>query len=151
MALKDLLVYVNSSKHCAQRIDLAIGLAQAHDSHLVGLYVTPDFFVPAYAAAQLPPDVLMAQRDLLAAARSKAKAEFEERARRAGLGAEWREAEGDSGEMAALHARYADLAVVGQLDPDEAVIEQEGDVPERVMLESGRPALVIPYAGRFAA
>ncbi|MFI4989001.1 MAG: universal stress protein, partial [Alphaproteobacteria bacterium] len=61
MALKDLVVHVNSSKHTGQRIDIAVRLAQAHDAHLVGLYVAPDFVMPPYVAAQLPSDILLAQ------------------------------------------------------------------------------------------
>jgi nucleotide-binding universal stress UspA family protein len=65
------------------------------------------------------------------------------------VSAEWREvSEGVEGD-AALHARYADLAIVGQLDPDRV----EGNLlwprPEQVTLASGRPVLVVPYAGRF--
>jgi nucleotide-binding universal stress UspA family protein len=50
---------------------------------------------------------------------------------------------------AIVHARYADLAIVGQLDPDN---EAPGSPlsPADVLLDSGRPALVVPYVGRFA-
>jgi nucleotide-binding universal stress UspA family protein len=151
MALKDLLVHVNGSKHASHRVDFAVRLALDFDAHLAGVYTMPEFTVPAYLAAQLPADVLSAQRALLGEARDRAKASFEERARKAGIKWEWRDAEGDPAEMAALHARYADLALVGQNDPDEELPELELDVPERVVLDSGRPCLVIPYAGKFTS
>jgi nucleotide-binding universal stress UspA family protein len=46
------------------------------------------------------------------------------------------------------HARCADLIIVGQRDRSfdfSAVL----DVPERIIMESGRPTLVIPNSGRF--
>src|ERR1700752_605089 len=48
----------------------------------------------------------------------------------------------------ALHARYADLTILGQLDPDEP--DTIRPRPEQVALVSGRPILVVPYVGNFA-
>ena len=39
MALKDLLVYVDQSKHAAERLRLAADLARRHQSRLTALYV----------------------------------------------------------------------------------------------------------------
>jgi hypothetical protein len=78
------------------------------------------------------------------------EAEFRERLRRDGLSGEWRLAEGSpAGEAVALHARYADLAVLGQQDPDGT--EPSGAILNAVLFGSGRPVLVVPYAGRFAS
>jgi nucleotide-binding universal stress UspA family protein len=46
------------------------------------------------------------------------------------------------------HGRAADLIVAGQTDPDWD-LSPLMDFPERLALESGRPVLVVPYAGRF--
>jgi nucleotide-binding universal stress UspA family protein len=45
-----------------------------------------------------------------------------------------------------LHARYADLVIAGQVDPRDP---EWADLrlPERVVLESGRPVMVIPFIG----
>ena len=149
MAFKDLLVHADRSKHCAQRLDVAVHLALTFDAHLAGLYTAPEPYVSPYVAGPLTPDLLELQRKLIADARDGVKADFEERMRKAGIAAEWREVEGEPARMAALHARYADLMVVGQNDPDEPVPDPDRDLPERVVLESGRPVLVVPYAGRF--
>ena len=50
----------------------------------------------------------------------------------------------------ATHARYADLAILGQIDPDDPVAGPRY-LPEEVVLGSGRPALVIPYIGAGAS
>ncbi len=148
MAFKDLLVHVNSSKHCGQRLEVAIHLARTFDAHLAGLYTAPELYLPPYVEGQIAPALLELQRTRLAEARHAAKADFEERMRRAGIAAEWREVEGWSAKMAALHARYADLMVIGQNDPDEP-LDADVDLPERVVLESARPVLMVPYAGTF--
>jgi nucleotide-binding universal stress UspA family protein len=150
MAIKDLLVSVNSSKHCGKRIDLAARLAQDFDAHLAGVFTIPEYYIPAYVAAQVPADVMAAHRELAEKERDTAKTDFETRMRKAGISWEWREAEGDAAERAVLHARYADMIVVGQNDPDEELSEAELDLPERVMLEAGRPVLMVPYAGSFS-
>jgi nucleotide-binding universal stress UspA family protein len=60
---------------------------------------------------------------------------------------EWRAVEGDSAEVTSVHARYADLTVLGQVDPDHPT--GASDLPEQVILGSGRPVIVVPYAGTF--
>jgi len=149
MAFKDLLVHLNSSKHCGTRVDLALGLAQRFDAHLTGVYTTPEFYIPTYIAAELPADILNAQRSLLEKGRDKAKAEFSEQMRKAAIKGEWRALEGTPGEMVSMSARYSDLVIVGQNDPDEVLPSVEADVPENVIMGSGRPTLVVPYAGKF--
>jgi hypothetical protein len=47
------------------------------------------------------------------------------------------------------HGRAADLIVASQADPDWD-LSGVMDFPERVALESGRPVLVVPYAGRYS-
>ena len=55
--------------------------------------------------------------------------------------------EGNPPAMVALHARYADLTVVGQPNPYEP---QDGDaVTVTTVMTSGRPVLAIPFAGDF--
>jgi len=46
------------------------------------------------------------------------------------------------------HGRAVDLIVAGQTDPDWD-LSPLLDFPERLALESGRPVLVVPYAGRY--
>jgi hypothetical protein len=43
-----------------------------------------------------------------------------------------------------MHARYADLIVLGQVNPDEPPYAAH-HVLEEVVLSSGRPALIVPY------
>jgi nucleotide-binding universal stress UspA family protein len=47
-------------------------------------------------------------------------------------------------------SHYVDLMVLGQRDPDDVLTtDVPRDFAESVVMESGKPTLVIPYAGRF--
>ncbi|MGQ9372033.1 universal stress protein [Azospirillum sp. ST 5-10] len=151
MALKDLLVVVDDGPAAAARIDVAAQLAARHDAHLTGLYVIAQPPLPAYVAAELPEEVRNAQRRAAEDRAAAAGRAFEERVRRFGLTdrSEWRAVRGDPTQAAALHGRYADLVVVGQIEPrrdrDTPVV-----MPQDLVFECGRPLLVVPYAGSFA-
>ena len=65
--------------------------------------------------------------------------------------AEWRELKLSNVDLPGAvleHARASDLIVASQADPDW---ELSGmfDFPERLVMESGRPVLVVPYAGAY--
>ena len=65
--------------------------------------------------------------------------------------AEWRSLKVPHVDLAGVvmdHGRSADLIVAGQTDPDWD-LSPLMDFPERLALESGRPVLVVPYAGQF--
>jgi nucleotide-binding universal stress UspA family protein len=149
MKLKDLLVYVDHDPACEARVDLALALAARHEAHLTGLHVMTWPRLPGYAEAELPPSFLDLQRRQLVERAGEAEEMFHTQARRHGVRAEWRAAEGDLADRVKLHARYADLTVVGQgLDIKNA----PGDLaalPENLVLGVGRPVLVIPRYGSF--
>lgn len=149
MKLKDLLVYVDHDPACEARVDLALALAVQHEAHLTGLHVMTWPRLPRFAQAELPPSFLDLQRQQLDERAGEAEDAFQARARRHGVRAEWRVAEGDLTETVKLHARYADLTVIGQgLDLENAPGEL-ADLPANLVLGVGRPLLVIPRYGSF--
>ena len=80
---------------------------------------------------------------------ARLKAAFDEATRNRPFIAEWRNVEivdMDPATAVIQHGRAADLIVASQSDPEW---EMSGffDAPERLALESGRPVLVVPYAG----
>jgi nucleotide-binding universal stress UspA family protein len=152
MSYKDLLVVLDSDAASRRRIDLAAGLAERFAAHLVGLYPLPVPEVPHhlsyYDPAVLNPFFLDLREQAQAAADAEREA-FEHAASLRGLSAEWRVVPEGGPTDAALHARYADLTILGQLDPDRGDVELIRPRPEQVTLASGRPILVVPYAGQF--
>jgi len=150
MAYKDLLVVLDATPACATRLDVAIGLARRFEAHLTGLHVFTNPYIPPYVAAQIPAEAIEAQRDAQRAQSEKLRVGFEAALSSAGVNGEWRQAEGNVNELAGLNARYADLVVVGQTEPETAGEPgTSDDLPEHLALDAGRPMLVVPYAGKF--
>ena len=152
MALKDILVHLDASPRATARLDLAAALAARHGAHLVGLHAV-EASLPVGLTAE-PGGIALGR--LVQRLREEAEASavhmrqvFEDRVRRDGLSAEWRESQGMPAEDVALHVRYADLAVVGQPDPDAAEAPVSEAILEAVLFTSGRPVLMVPYAGHF--
>jgi nucleotide-binding universal stress UspA family protein len=152
MSYKDLLVVLDSDAASRGRIELAAALAERFSAHLVGLYPLPVPEAPRHLGYYDPALLDPFFRELREKAREVSEKEreaFEHAASLRGLSAEWRVvAEGPEADPA-LHARYVDLTILGQLDPDRSDADIIRPRPEHVTLASGRPILVIPYAGHF--
>jgi nucleotide-binding universal stress UspA family protein len=55
----------------------------------------------------------------------------------------------EAGAGMVLQARYSDLVILGQYDSEERTPSVMPDFPEFVIVNSGRPVLVVPHTGRF--
>lgn len=149
MAYKTLLVLIDESKSNSGRLQAAIDLARAHDAHLTGLYVIREPYLPGFVTAQLPRDAVEGQRARAEDAAQAATNAFLAKADREGINADSRIARAQEHEAAARiarHARYADLVVAGQADPDEPGPGGRNLVTDLV-LSAGRPVLAVPYIG----
>jgi nucleotide-binding universal stress UspA family protein len=149
MSFKDLLVHVDSSEHCRVRLATAVGLARRFKAQLAGIYVMPAFEISPFLADQFP---RANQDDVDARAamgRDAAKEVFDAYTSKAGLATEWIEERGDATELVAKYARHRDLTVVGQTAPEVESMGVEPTLPEKVALSTGRPVLIVPYAGEF--
>lgn len=147
MAYKNLLLHIDDTKACGKRIDAAVALAARCDAHLTALYCIGEFELPGWA--DMPGHLARERRSREDERAREAQTRFEDKAKRAGVSFETRVARAPTNAIAdevALHARYADLTVLGQVDPDD-IPEGGGHVVEDVVLGCGRPALVIPYIG----
>lgn len=149
MPLKDILVIVDNGKSCATRLDLALRLAEEHGAHLIGLFVRSHPHVPQFIMSQLGPDVAEVQKRWAGEAATEAKALFDKAMNGTTVSTEWRDVEGMLLEETALHARYVDLVVAGQYDTGGEMADGQGELIDHLVLECGRPVLVVPYAGTF--
>jgi nucleotide-binding universal stress UspA family protein len=149
MSYKTILVHMDPGKRCSVRVDVAIRLAQQHDAHLVALHAITPFEPPGYVMAEMGPAIIDAQKAEAAKELARSEAEFNKQVSAAGLrNVEWRSAVDDLVEVMTLHARYADLAVIGQTDASERSYAPT-DFPERLVLSAGRPVLILPAVGSF--
>jgi nucleotide-binding universal stress UspA family protein len=152
MSYKDLLVVLDSEASARGRIDLAAALAERFEAHLVGLYPLPIPEAPRHLGYYDPALLAPFFEELRVRARDtadKVRESFEHVAGLHGISAEWREIPEGPEADPALHARYVDLTILGQLDPDRGDAEMIRPRPDQVTLASGRPILVVPYAGHF--
>lgn len=145
MNCKTLLVHLDDSTHSAARIEFALELARRHDAHLIGLYVVcQDLTQPKFLHGER---AWFATREAQHDANLKgAQTRFPAAGERAGRSVEWRAPEGPAIEAAILHARHADLLILGQDDPDDSSSYIARHFVEDVVMASGRPGIVLPYA-----
>jgi nucleotide-binding universal stress UspA family protein len=168
MALRDILVCLDATAAGDGRLELALNLAQANKAHLTAVYALPEphGWPAPLAGMGLPPTVLSpvspegaraiggkpisasapAERVLREAERvDTVEQRFREELPRRALDGEWHML--DLAELIQL-AKAADLAILGQYlgnEPDGVTLLR----PDDVMIGTGRPVLVIPYAGTF--
>ncbi|MDN7425173.1 universal stress protein [Burkholderia sp. AU45388] len=146
MSYKTLLVHLDDSDRCATRVDLALQLAGRWNAHLIGLYVVCQDLLEPLRRPDEPLKLAVYER--LCEQRCKeAEERFLTAAERAGRSVEWQAPAGNAIDAAILHARHADLLVLGQEDPDDRMTYVARHFVEDVVIGSGRPAIVVPYAG----
>ena len=151
MTYRTIVVHLGADARRRERLDIACSLASAFDSHLVGLFALGELLVP-FALGGNAGAVIEAEGQWRDQVAGEARRDFDAAVRRAGAEkTEWRRSERGALAATRLSARYADLVVVGQPDPDRAGEERlPGYFAEDLVLGAGRPVLVVPYAGRFA-
>ena len=153
MALKDILVHLDTTPRSALRLAVAAGLAARHGAHLTGVHVidipSANYF---YGAAMPfvpanPEEIVGRIRAEATQAAAPVEQAFRDCLSRAGIEGEWRLVEGNPPSTVALHARYADLIVVGQ--PNQDAPQDSDAVTVTTVMTSGRPVLAIPFAGEY--
>ena len=150
MDYKTIVVHLDSGRHCGERIAAAAQLAQDFGAHLIGLYAALPRELPSSIRAEGAPELTEEWRRIYRESARDAAKLFRAETGRAGLaGTEVRIAEEDPAGALALSALYADIAIVGQRDPEEdsAALGLPGDFVESALEDSSRPLLVLPYAG----
>lgn len=149
MSYDTILVHVDLSRHARQRIELAAAIGAEHGSHLIGAAMTGIASAVFPRGYNVPPGTLLASyAEPLARSARRALDEFEAIARRHGVSYEARMVCDQVPDGLALLARFADLAVVTQDDPDESLgnTPSAARMPDYVVLNAGRPVLVVPRA-----
>ena len=151
MSYRSLLVFLDQGPLCAARTEVAIRIAREHDCHLVGVAPTGlvDVLATPDGAAMLVEFAEMA-RDALRKEAEGAARRFSDACHAAGLkSVEAVVDEADKARSLVRHAHCSDLTILTQADPTAPGHRWAQDLAEQVVLNSARPTLIIPYAGRF--
>jgi nucleotide-binding universal stress UspA family protein len=142
--LKNLLVHLDQGDRTAARLGLAVSLASKHQARLLGVF-------GQRGQAQQVGVVSTWPSEAYGEARNASKVMFEQAV--GGLPqAEWHDINRGSDAEVLSHlinlARHADMVILGQHDEHARAILPEEMIRD-VILESGRPVLLVPFAGTF--
>jgi nucleotide-binding universal stress UspA family protein len=55
---KNILLHLDHSSGCRNRLDTAFAMAKKYDALITGLFVVPDYVVPSYVEAQISVDLI---------------------------------------------------------------------------------------------
>ena len=147
MGFKTMLVHVDTGRSAPARLKLSADLAARFAAHVTGLYVRRPFQAPAFTDAGPAMDSLYrTYENATKADEALATAAFRDFIGGTSLSSEWRVTDGLAEEIVAAHARYADLVIVGQSEPDDATTTPS-DLAETVVIASERPVLIVPHIG----
>jgi nucleotide-binding universal stress UspA family protein len=151
MSYPSILVHVDASVRTAERIRIGAELVLRNGGHLTGTATTGVsglFYLPgAIGEGNLQ---LGAMLDMLKERGTFALQEFEHAVGKLGVQSfEKRLVDEEAGPGVSLQARYSDLVIVGQTNPEEPSPSTADEFPEYVVMHSGRPVLIIPYVGHF--
>lgn len=146
MSLKNLMVHLDAGERAGVRLALAVGLARQHGARLIGVFGQLAQAQHVGVVATWPSAEYVAARDASRAAFEKATTGLPR--------AEWidtnRGSETEVLRLVTNRARHADLVILGQRERGGNNLLPEDFVMD-VVLDCGRPVLVIPYAGDFTA
>jgi nucleotide-binding universal stress UspA family protein len=153
MSYKTILVSLNDVARADRLTAVASALAVKTDAHVIGHYVIPAVMVYPEVGMALVPSVFEGYRNYFMEREAEVRGKFESRIKADGVRGEWRTVDSPYPDIASSlvdHGRNADLIVVSQikLGSDTNI---ELDLVARVLMESGRPVLIVPQTWKGEA
>ena len=148
MTYKTVLLHIDDSASRGARIDAAASIAQACGGHLTGVALTGVSRLLYQNQPDLDADPNLALHlNFLRERAARALDGFEQQVRAAGVASfEQRVVDDEAAGGMSLLARYADLVVISQYNANDKSPSVMRDFPAYVLLHSGRPVLIVPYA-----
>ena len=147
-APKSILVHVDASEASRRRLQLAATLGRTFDADVTALYAVASLgAVYPFIYVIGNPESVAVVRDMEEANQTAARKTFDEIA--AGNDRlHWLAPTAEPLRTMVDQGRYADLLVLGQHDPaDPPQACLPAGFVESVLIDSGRPALIVPYVG----
>jgi hypothetical protein len=143
--IKDIIVNLEHRAPHDPACDHAISIAQAFNTHLIGVAFAYEPDLPGYVMAELPSNILAPLRLTSEKAALAVIDRFEDAAKRSLLSVEHRlhrATEAGAAVVFSTSARRFDLSVSLQTEPG---VVNNDDMIEASFFESGRPVCVVPY------
>lgn len=153
MSYKTILVHVDEARNADARIGLAARLAISEDAHLIGTALTGiTRFLYETVATEAGTAGIEPYLEQMRQRADKLLLHFQEVVQRAGVASfEQRRADDEAGIALSLQARYCDLVILGQYDPEGAAPPTYSGLPEYVAMNGGCPVLMIPSTATAAS
>lgn len=151
MPVGTILVSLNDVDRAKELLGIAAMLASRDDAHVIGLYVIPAVYIHPGISAHVTADVVDWGRRYFQDRVDKVKELFDEAVNKHGFKGEWRQEEGMSHLVSTAvveHGRQVDLIIASQGGPNSDN-GCEPDYAERIVMDAGRPVLLVPNAGTF--
>ncbi len=152
MSYKTIIVNLNETNRVSSLLDSANVLCRKYQAHLIGLHVIPPFNMSVMSDPfGVSPEIVDQYLDARKEQAEKIETAFKARMEQEGLPSEWRcvDAWTNWSERHLIkHARCADLIISDQGTIANGFSEQT-KLTEHLIIESGRPVLVIPNSGSF--
>lgn len=149
MAYKNILAYCNNSQLASRLFEVSVALAKKNGAHLTGLYLVPQPHLHASVGEEFIGELIENQEsffkeqgELIEAAFDKARAGQE-------IKSHWSNTHSNSAFVSRAvveHTHYADLAIINQAEAEHDVAQENG-IPAELILEGGRPVLIVPKSG----
>jgi nucleotide-binding universal stress UspA family protein len=148
MKYKNILVHLDNSNGCRNRLEAAFSLARDFEGQLTGLFVVPNYIVPSYVEAQISVDLINDVTERALARASETVATYEKMAEEAGVGLQTHVLEGQVIPVLREHSKYADLMLLGQDDPDDPDNASYG-LADALLFEGACPCMIVPHSGKL--
>jgi len=143
--INDIIVNLSVGAKANSASDYAISLAAALNAHLTGIIFLYGPTIPVSRAGYVPPELEVLERHNEAAVKA-AQESFTAASTRAGVKAESLTVSASlvsAGDQFGQIARRFDLAVVGQVEPETKMVEE--NIIEAALFDSGGPVIIVPY------
>jgi nucleotide-binding universal stress UspA family protein len=148
MEFKNILIHLDHSSGCQNRLVAAFELARTFDARISGLFVVPDYVVPSYVEAQISVDVITEVTEKALARARDTLAEYQKLADEAGVSMQGHVLEGQLIPILREHSKYSDLLVLGQDQPEDLDNASYG-LANSLLFEGACACMVVPHSGKL--
>ena len=150
MDIKNILIHLDHSKGCRNRLTAGFELARRFEATLQGLFIIPEYIVPSYIEAQISVDLVSEVTERAVASARDKLSTYRQLAEEAKVDFEAHVIEGQMIPILREHSKYADLLLLGQNDPEDPDNFSHG-LADALLFEGACACLVVPHSGEVAS